>query len=59
MEVRDAGRGFDLASVMQRPLAGHFGLEGMRERVQILGGTFSIDSTPGAGTQVRVEVPCQ
>jgi signal transduction histidine kinase len=59
MEVRDAGRGFDLAAVMQRPLAGHFGLEGMRERVQILGGSFSIESAPGLGTQVRVEVPCR
>jgi signal transduction histidine kinase len=59
MEVRDAGRGFDLASVMQRPLAGHFGLEGMRERVQILGGSFSIESAPGEGTRVRVEVPCR
>ncbi len=57
MEVRDAGRGFDLAAVMQRPLAGHFGLEGMRERVQILGGSFSIESAPGRGTCVRVEVP--
>jgi signal transduction histidine kinase len=59
MEVRDAGRGFDLAAVMQRPLAGHFGLEGMRERVQILGGSFSIESAPGLGTRVRVEVPCR
>jgi signal transduction histidine kinase len=59
MEVRDAGRGFDVASVMQRPLAGHFGLEGMRERVQILGGSFSIESAPGQGTRVRVEVPCR
>lgn len=42
---------------MQRPLAGHFGLEGMRERVHLLGGSFNIESTPGRGTRVQVEVP--
>lgn len=57
MEVHDSGRGFDLAAVMQRPLAGHFGLEGMRERVALLGGSFSIESAPGMGTRVRVELP--
>jgi signal transduction histidine kinase len=57
MQVCDDGQGFDVAAVMQRPLAGHFGLEGMRERVHLLGGSFSIESTPGRGTRVRVEVP--
>ncbi|HMQ33922.1 MAG TPA: sensor histidine kinase [Chloroflexaceae bacterium] len=57
MEVADSGRGFDVAAVMQRPLAGHFGLEGMRERVTLLGGRFSIESTPGSGTRIRVELP--
>ncbi len=57
MEVADTGRGFDVAAVMQRPLAGHFGLEGMRERVTLLGGRFSIESSPGFGTRIRVEVP--
>jgi len=57
MQVCDDGQGFDVAAVMQRPLAGHFGLEGMRERVHLLGGSFSIESTPGLGTRVRVEVP--
>jgi signal transduction histidine kinase len=59
MEVRDAGLGFDVDSVMQRAPEGHFGLEGMRERVRLLGGQFSITSVPGSGTCVRVEVPCR
>lgn len=59
MEVRDTGRGFDVASVLQRPAAGHFGLEGMHERVRLLGGTFCIESSLGAGTLVRVTVPCR
>lgn len=57
MEVCDDGQGFDVAEVMQRPLAGHFGLEGMRERVHLLGGSFSIESAPGQGARVRVEIP--
>jgi len=56
--VADDGRGFvppehlhDLAA------RGHLGLMGLRERVQQIGGRVTIDSTPGAGTALRVEVP--
>jgi signal transduction histidine kinase len=58
MEVADSGRGFDVSAVLQGPMAGHFGLEGMRERIGLLGGSFRITSQPGHGTCVRVEVPC-
>jgi signal transduction histidine kinase len=56
VEVRDDGRGFDVAD---RPGAadGHFGLAGMRERAERLGGELAIDSRPGGGTTVRVAVP--
>jgi signal transduction histidine kinase len=33
------------------------GLLGMRERVEMVGGTFCVESTPGQGTTVRVEIP--
>lgn len=36
----------------------HLGLFGMRERIEMLGGKFSIESAPGKGTTVRTEVPC-
>ena len=36
----------------------HLGLFGMRERIEMLGGTFTIESSPGKGTTVRAEVPC-
>jgi signal transduction histidine kinase len=53
--VHDDGVGFDPAarSIRERRL----GLTSMRERAERLGGTFSVESSPGAGTTVRVEVP--
>jgi signal transduction histidine kinase len=56
LTVRDDGRGFALGSQLG-PDQGHFGLSGMRERVERLGGTLSIDSQPGSGTTVRAVVP--
>jgi signal transduction histidine kinase len=54
--VSDSGAGFD---VHKLTTAGHMGLEGMRERVEILGGTFQVQSTVGQGTEVRVSLPMQ
>ena len=54
VEVRDRGPGFDAASAAA---PGHLGLAGMRDRVAMLGGTFAVDSRPGAGTAVVAEVP--
>ena len=53
VEVNDDGKGFDPAE----PSAG-FGISGMRERVEHLGGTLAIESSPGVGTKVQVSVPC-
>jgi signal transduction histidine kinase len=52
MEVRDDGIGFDPAA-----RAGGFGLRGMQERAERLGGTLSVDSDANAGTRVRLEAP--
>ena len=56
LTVRDDGHGFDPAS---RPGAqeGHFGIEGMCERVERLGGSIAIESQPGSGTTVVVRLP--
>jgi signal transduction histidine kinase len=51
--IADDGRGFDPA--MPRP--GHFGLQSMRERATAVGGTLSLISGLGLGTQVRVSIP--
>ena len=54
--VRDNGRGFDTA---HHPgvVEGHFGLEGIRDRVNRLHGDLEILSQPGKGTDVRVSLP--
>ena len=52
--IRDDGRGFSPASVEN---AGGFGLRSMTERAARVGGALSVESAPGAGTRVRVEVP--
>jgi signal transduction histidine kinase len=52
-EVTDDGDGFDPRSVGNE----HLGLVGMRERVELLGGFFAVDSTPGRGTAVRARLP--
>ena len=52
-ELSDQGRGFDLDSI---DLSGRLGLASMRERVELLGGVFSIDSQPEAGTTIRIRL---
>lgn len=53
--VRDDGCGMGQAA--HDPSSGHFGLQGMRERVDKLGGVLSIDSSPGCGTSISVTLP--
>lgn len=55
LEVVDDGSGFDAAAV--DPLEGHFGMRGMRERCRRMGAVIAVDSRPGGGTKVRVQVP--
>ncbi len=57
LRVRDDGRGFATAL----PISGAetYGLRGMSERADLLGGTISIQSTPGSGAEIIVEVPIE
>jgi signal transduction histidine kinase len=58
VSIRDNGRGFDLNSVSpSEPNALGYGLSGIAERVRILGGTLIVDSRPGKGTNLSVEIP--
>ena len=51
--IEDDGAGFDPQQVQR---ADHFGLLGMKERAEVLGGTMVLESAPGAGTTIVVEV---
>ena len=54
--VRDDGRGMD-PHVVHAGTDGHWGLTGMRERAQRIGGTLKIRSRPAAGTEVELRIP--
>jgi signal transduction histidine kinase len=56
LRVVDNGRGFEQDGVFAS-LGGHFGLIGMRERAERLGGELMLASEPGKGTEVEVRVP--
>lgn len=58
LSVEDNGTGFDTSSALS--LSGDkqsLGLLGMRERAELCGGTLKINSTPGDGTRIKVEIP--
>lgn len=60
LEIEDAGRGIPATDPDDPESSGRFasvGVAGMQERIRQLGGTFSVESTPGGGTLVRACVP--
>jgi signal transduction histidine kinase len=52
--LRDNGAGFDVAATQA---SHHYGLKGMRERIQKIGGEFSLNSALGKGTEIKITVP--
>lgn len=54
VEVADEGKGFNPQAAAAD---GHLGLTGMRERVETLGGSFSVESAPGKGSIVKAMLP--
>ncbi len=57
MEVHDNGKAFDVERRLYSGTNKRLGVVGMRERVEMVGGTFSIKSAPGDGTAVAVQIP--
>jgi PAS domain S-box-containing protein len=57
LEIEDNGRGFRVKGELGAKRHKHLGLLGMKERVEMVGGTFVLKSTPGQGTTIQVEVP--
>jgi signal transduction histidine kinase len=56
--IEDDGRGFDVNEILSEkdPLSG-YGLTAMRERCEIFGGSFHIESHPGRGTRINAILP--
>jgi signal transduction histidine kinase len=56
LRVRDDGNGINV-DTMQRQPSGHFGLPGMRERAETVGGRLEVWSKLNSGTQVELSLP--
>jgi PAS domain S-box-containing protein len=54
LSIRDNGKGFEVSKATKK---GSFGIIGMHERILMLGGSLEIESAPGSGTEIRLEVP--
>ncbi|MBF0485901.1 MAG: PAS domain S-box protein [Candidatus Omnitrophica bacterium] len=55
--IRDNGQGFNLKSPLKNAKALKLGIQGMKERIEALGGTFVIESVPQKGTTIKVALP--
>jgi signal transduction histidine kinase len=56
MEIKDDGQGFAVNVTAGAQRNERLGMLGMRERVEMIGGSFSVESAPGTSTTVRVEL---
>jgi signal transduction histidine kinase len=57
MKIKDDGKSFDMERVLKVKGGKRLGLLGMRERVEMVGGSFCVESVPGQGTTIVVEIP--
>ena len=57
MEINDNGKSFNVEQVLFSKRNKRLGLLGMRERVEMVGGNFRVESAPGKGTAIRAEIP--
>ena len=55
LQIEDQGCGFDPDVILEAPRSS--GLPGMRERIMLLGGRMSIESSPGSGTTITADLP--
>jgi len=57
LRIRDDGKGIDLGVLDKEHLPGHWGLRGMRERANLIGGSFEVWSEIDSGTEVELSIP--
>ncbi len=58
VEVEDNGKGFDVDKALsQEGMRQNLGIHGMVERASLLNGTLTLNSHPGKGTRLHIQVP--
>lgn len=57
MKIKDNGKSFEVERVFRARKSKRLGLLGMRERVEMVGGKFTVESAPGHGTTIEVRIP--
>ncbi len=57
LEIQDDGKSFDTARELYAKRHTRLGLLGMRERAEMVGGSFAVESAPGKGTTIRAQIP--
>ena len=57
MKIKDDGKSFQGGTRVARQRSKRLGLLGMRERVEMVGGSFSVESAPGKGTTIQAQIP--
>jgi signal transduction histidine kinase len=57
LRIHDDGKSFEVKRVIDSRSGNHLGLLGMRERLEMVGGKFSVESSPGNGTTIQARIP--
>ena len=57
LRIRDDGKGIDPQFLTAEGRERHFGLHGLRERAKLIGGTLTVWTAPGSGTEIELSVP--
>ncbi|HXB58176.1 MAG TPA: sensor histidine kinase [Candidatus Acidoferrales bacterium] len=57
MKIKDDGKSFEVDRMMRSRGRKHLGLLGMRERLEMVGGLFDVESAPGKGTTITAHIP--
>ena len=57
MTIKDNGKCFQVERVLHAKKSKRLGLLGMRERLEMVGGNFTVESAPGKGTTVQAQIP--
>jgi signal transduction histidine kinase len=57
LSIIDNGQGFDPTTLSGQDMGTHYGLQGIKERMELVRGSFRVESTPNEGTSLLVTVP--